>query len=161
MKCAAICSSVVVSIYEGLEVLAENIQDRTGLWLSSMSWAQPILFTENFTRFYILSQGRDIALPEGHPPSTENMALLRLQPPGDSMKPVLNITRIINTLDMLVKRIDRRPTDHGRPFEDVYFLEVCAIPGQSSPELPWIKQLQQAVDKIKHMDVEISVLGCW
>jgi hypothetical protein len=32
MKCAAICSSVVVTIYEGLEVLEENIQDGTGQW---------------------------------------------------------------------------------------------------------------------------------
>lgn len=32
MKCAAICSSVVVTIYEGLEILEENIQDGTGQW---------------------------------------------------------------------------------------------------------------------------------
>lgn len=30
MTCAAICSSVVVTIYDGLEVLEENIQDRAG-----------------------------------------------------------------------------------------------------------------------------------
>lgn len=30
MKCAAICSSVVVTIYEGLEILEEGIQDGPG-----------------------------------------------------------------------------------------------------------------------------------
>lgn len=32
MRCAAICSSVVVTIYEGLEIMEENIQDRAGQW---------------------------------------------------------------------------------------------------------------------------------
>jgi len=147
MKCAAICSSVVVTIYKGLEILAENIQDRT----------------ENFTRFYILSQGQDIALPEGCPLLTESMALLRLQaPPGDSGQPNLDVPRIIGTLDtVVVKRIDRRPSVHGKPFDSVYFLEIGAIPGRNSPDLSWITQLQQAVDRVKCMGVEVSVLGCW
>jgi prephenate dehydratase len=145
MKCAAICSSVVVTIYEGLEVLEENIQDGT----------------ENYTRFYILSHGLDVALPKGCLPSTKSMALLRLQtPPGDP-KSALNIPRVISTLDIIVNRIDRRPSVRGRPFDDVYFLEVGAVPGQTSPELPWTKQLQQAVDRVKCLGVEVSVLGCW
>ncbi|KAF8140167.1 Prephenate dehydratase-domain-containing protein [Boletus edulis] len=145
MKCAAICSSVVVTIYEGLEVLEQNIQDGT----------------ENFTRFYILSQGLDVGLPEGYPQSIECMALLRLQAPGDPVKPTLNIPRAISTLDLIVERIDRRPSVHGRPFDDIYFLEVGAIPGQNSPELSWRKQLQQAVDRVKRMGAEVSALGYW
>ncbi|KAI9572877.1 Prephenate dehydratase-domain-containing protein [Boletus coccyginus] len=146
MRCAAICSSVVVTIYEGLEILEENIQDRT----------------ENFTRFYVLSQGLDVALPEGYPLSTESMALLRVQvPPGDSVKSALNISRVINTLDIIVKRIDRRPSLHGRPFDYVYFLEVGNTPGQNGPNLSWTKQLQEAVDRVKGMGVEVSVLGRW
>jgi hypothetical protein len=89
------------------------------------------------------------------------MALLRLQtPPGDP-KSALNIPRVISTLDIIVNRIDRRPSVRGRPFDDVYFLEVGAVPGQTSPELPWTKQLQQAVDRVKCLGVEVSVLGCW
>ncbi|KAF8560445.1 PDT-domain-containing protein [Imleria badia] len=147
MKCAAICSSVVVTIYEGLEILKENIQDKT----------------ENFTRFYILSQGLDVALPEGYPLSTESMALLRLQAPRDDLtvKPTLNIPGVIGTLELMVNRIDRRPSIRGIPFNDVYFLEVGAITGQNSPEPSWIKQLQQAVDRVKCLGVDVSVLGCW
>lgn len=130
--------------------------------LSSVSCAQPILSTENFTRFHILSQGLDLALPKGCPPSTESMALLRLQaPPGDPVKPTLNIPRVISTLGIIVNRIDRRPSVHGRPFDNVYFLEVGTVPGQTSPELSWTKQLQQAVDRVKSMGVEVSVLGYW
>ncbi|KAH0838383.1 Prephenate dehydratase-domain-containing protein [Lanmaoa asiatica] len=146
MKCAAICSSVVVIIYEGLEILEESIQDGT----------------ENFTRFYILSRGMDVALPEGCPLSSKSMALLRLQaPPGDPAKPMLNIPRVISTLDMIVLRVDRRPSVHGRPFDDVYFLEVSAIPGENNPGRSWIEQLQQTADRVKGMGVEVSILGRW
>lgn len=127
-----------------------------------MLWTQPILSTENFTRFYILSHGLDIALPEGYPLSTENMALLRFQaPPGDPVKPMLNISRIISMLDIIILRIDRRPLVHGKPFDNVYFFEVGAILGKNSPKQLWMKQLEQAVDKIKCMGVEVSILGCW
>jgi len=88
--------------------------------------------------------------------------LLRVQvPPNDPVKPALDISRVISTLDIIVKRIDRRPSLHGGPFDDVYFLEVGTIPGQNSPNLSWTKQLQEAVDRVKGMGVEMSVLGCW
>lgn len=89
------------------------------------------------------------------------MALLRLQAPPGDRKPALNIPRVISTLDIIVNRIDRRPSVHGRPFDDVYFLEVGAVSGKASPQLPWKKQLQQTVDRVECMGVEVSVLGCW
>lgn len=90
------------------------------------------------------------------------MALLQLQvPSGDPVKQMLNIPRVISTLDLIVSRIDRRPSLHAKPFDNVYFLEVGAIPAQNGPERSWTEQLQQAVDKVRGMGVEVSVLGCW
>ena len=90
------------------------------------------------------------------------MALLRLRAPlGGPVKPALNIPRVIGTLEIIVERIDRRPSIRGRLFDDVYFLEVGAIQGQNRPEPSWIKQLQDAVDRVKCMGVEVSVLGHW
>lgn len=90
------------------------------------------------------------------------MALLRFQaPPGSPVKPILNIPSTISALDILILRIDRRPSLHSRPFDNVYFLEVGAIPGQNNPEQSWMEQLEQAVEKVKHMGVEVLVLGCW
>lgn len=131
--------------------------------LSHVSWVQPILSTENFTRFYILSHGLDTSLPERCHLSAENMALLRFQAsPGDPVKkPMLNTSRIISMLDMVILRIDRRPSVHGKPFDNVYFFEVGTVLGKNSPKQLWIKQLEQAVDKIKCMGVEVSILGCW
>lgn len=131
--------------------------------LSSMAWAYPILSTENFTRFYILSQGLDVALPANCALLTQNMAVLRLQmPPDDLVKQTtLNIPRVIGALDLEVPRIDRRPSLHARPFDDVYFLEVGVTAEQKSCGQLWKKQLQQAVDKVRGMGVEVSVLGCW
>lgn len=127
-----------------------------------MLWVQPILPTENFTRFYILSHGLDIALPERSPLSSDCMALLRFQaPPGDPVKPMLNISRVISMLDIIILRIDRRPSVHSRPFDSVYFLEVGAMLGQNSPEQLWAEQVVQVVDKVKCMGVEVEVLGCW
>ncbi|KAG9314446.1 hypothetical protein JVU11DRAFT_5243 [Chiua virens] len=90
------------------------------------------------------------------------MALLRLQLlPCESMKQSLHIPRTIGSLDIDVLRIDRRPSLCTKPFDDVYFLEVGAIPVHNNPERPWKMQLQQAVDKVKSMGVEVSILGWW
>lgn len=141
-KCAAICSSVVVTIYDGLEVLQEGIQDGA----------------ENFTRFYVLSYGPDVPLPADVVLSTQNMALLRIQAPLESSAGRLDIAKAVNTLDLDLLRIDRRPSLHARPFDDVYFLEIGAT---SDNSMEWSDQLQRAVEKVKRSGAEVAVLGVW
>ncbi|KAF9229393.1 PDT-domain-containing protein [Gyrodon lividus] len=145
-KCAAICSSVVVTIYEGLEVLQEGIQDGE----------------ENFTRFYVLSHGLDVALPAAVVLPTQNMALLRLQAPFESEAASrLDIAKAVTTLDLDLVRIDRRPSLHARLFDDVYFLEISATPDNGMEFPSWSDQLQRAVERMKHSGAEVAVLGVW
>ncbi|KAF9240869.1 Prephenate dehydratase-domain-containing protein [Melanogaster broomeanus] len=145
-KCAAICSSVVVTIYDGLEILQEGIQDGE----------------QNCTRFYILSYGLDVALPAGCLLPTENTALLRIQAPSESSTTSkLDIAKAISALDLVVLRIDRRPSLHATLFEDVYFLEIGAAPDIDVERPSWPDQLQQAVERVKHLGVEVAMLGLW
>ena len=115
--------------------------------------------TENFTRFYILAQGLEVALPEKCSLETQGMGLLRLQaPPGSLM---LNIPGVLNTLDLTVLRIDRRPSLYAIPFHDAYFIEVSANSKQNDCGQLWKTVLQQAVDNVRAMGTEVSVLGLW
>ncbi|KAF8844011.1 PDT-domain-containing protein [Paxillus ammoniavirescens] len=111
-KCAAICSSVVATIYDGLEVLQEGIQDGEGGYLA----------------------------------------------PSESSAGRLDIAKAVNTLDLDLLRIDRRPSLHARPFDDVYFLEIGAT---SDNSVEWSDQLQRAVEKVKRSGAEVAVLGVW
>ncbi|KIJ68343.1 hypothetical protein HYDPIDRAFT_82790 [Hydnomerulius pinastri MD-312] len=145
-KCAAICSSVVVTIYKGLEVLQQGIQDGE----------------VNFTRFYILSYEQDVNLPVGHITPLQEQALLRVQSPSDDSVPTLDITKIFHALDVNILRIDRRPSLRSMPFDDVYFLEIGVTQGDHDKiSSSWPDQLHLALDKIKGTGAEVSVLGLW
>ncbi|KAH7883680.1 Prephenate dehydratase-domain-containing protein [Phlebopus sp. FC_14] len=147
-KCAAICSSVVVTIFQGLEVLQNAIQDEEA----------------NFTRFFILSYGLDEAVPPARAPASQHQALLRIYASPDAAISTkrLDVTEVVSTLNLSISRMDRRPSLKASAFDDVYFLEVGSTHmDEVTAGSPWADQLQRALNRVKHIGAEGSVIGFW
>ncbi|KAG2121013.1 Prephenate dehydratase-domain-containing protein [Suillus discolor] len=141
-KSAAICSTVVTSLFPGLEVLHTGIQDGES----------------NMTRFYIVSYGADARVPWQTPPIYQKRALIRLLPDRDSL--AWDFSRAIKALNIPISRIDRRPSLSSPTFHDVYFLEVFAEGGEES-DVTWFDRVNQAVERLKQEGLESTVLGIW
>ncbi|KAG1801523.1 Prephenate dehydratase-domain-containing protein [Suillus plorans] len=141
-KSAAICSTVVTSLFPGLEVLHTGIQDGES----------------NMTRFYIVSYGADARVPWQTPPIDQKRALIRLLPDRDSL--AWDFSRAIKALNIPISRIDRRPSLSSATFHDVYFLEVFAEGGEEG-DVTWFDRVNQAVEKLRQEGLEFTVLGIW
>lgn len=142
LKSAAICSTVVTSLFPGLEVLRTGIQDGES----------------NMTRFYIVSYGVDVQVPWQTPPAYQKRALIRLLPDRDSV--AWDFSRAIKALGIPISRIDRRPSLHSATFHDVYFLEVYAEGGKES-DVTWFDCVNQAVERLRQAGLKSTVLGIW
>ncbi|KAI6005284.1 Prephenate dehydratase-domain-containing protein [Pisolithus orientalis] len=144
-RCAAICSSIVTTVFEGLEVLLDSIQDGEA----------------NSTRFYIVSHGSDSTLPPSRISPVRREALLRTstsqESHGTSECKRLNFVKFIKALDLEILRVDRRPALHALTFRDVYFLEVGDIGGNT----PWSEKLSQALQRATYPGIEVTLLGKW
>ncbi|KAL4064921.1 Prephenate dehydratase-domain-containing protein [Scleroderma yunnanense] len=148
--CAAICSSIIVTIYKNLEVLQEGIQDGEG----------------NSTRFFILTNGSDRGFPPDRIPPAQRQALIRIdglagnQTTRKSKR--VDIRRVIDTLDLDILRIDRRPALHVSTFQDIYFLEVGDMGSDDeNGALPWLEKFSQAKGRLEAAGVESTLLGHW
>lgn len=164
-KCAAICSSIVVTIYENLQVLQEGIQDGEGhssTFISTTCSAHNDSIG-NSTRFFILSHGSDRAFPPDRILPVQNQALIRIEPLSGSAvtqkSKRVDIRRVINTLDLDILRIDRRPALHVPTFQDVYFLEVGS--DKKGGTVQWLEELLQGIGKLGYAGIEASLLGHW
>ncbi|KAG2044740.1 Prephenate dehydratase-domain-containing protein [Suillus americanus] len=141
-KSAAICSTVVTSLFPGLEVLRTGIQDGES----------------NITRFYVVSYGMDVGIPWQTPPTYQKRALIRLLPDRDSV--AWDSSRAIKALNIPISRIDRRPSLYSATFHDVYFFEVYAEGGKES-DVAWFDCVNQAVERLRQAGLESTVLGIW
>ncbi|KAG1755182.1 Prephenate dehydratase-domain-containing protein [Suillus paluster] len=142
LKSAAICSTVVTSLFRDLEVLRTGIQDGES----------------NTTRFYIVSYGTDARVPWKSPPTYQRRALIRLLP--DRSSGAWDASRAIKALNMPISRIDRRPSLGSNTFHDAYFLEVYAEGGQED-DISWFDCVNQAVERLRRAGFESTVLGMW
>ncbi|OAX44714.1 PDT-domain-containing protein [Rhizopogon vinicolor AM-OR11-026] len=142
LKTAAICSTVVTSLFHGLEVLRTGIQDGES----------------NTTRFYIVSYGGDVLVPWITPPPCQKRALIRVLPASSSG--AWDTSRAIKAVNLPISRIDRRPSLCSKTFRDVYFLEVYAEAGQEN-DVPWFDCVNQAVERLRQASLESTVLGIW
>ncbi|KAJ6623409.1 Prephenate dehydratase-domain-containing protein [Mycena sp. CBHHK59/15] len=143
---AAICSKLCATVFDGLDVLFEGIQDQKS----------------NFTRFYVLTASKDVRLP---PPSSPIMGqtrcLVRLSSARDPSSPPVSITQLLSALAMTVSRLDRRPQiDNTVPFRDLYFAELERASGVNT-DTPWMPDIQQAMDRVRAAGGHIDLLGIW
>ncbi|KAG6337335.1 hypothetical protein ID866_1760 [Astraeus odoratus] len=147
-KCAAICSSIVVTIFEGLEVLQEGIQGGKG----------------NSTRFFIVTHGSNTTLPLSCELPVQKQALLRVSAPlveatAEQASTGVNLRKVINAFELDVLRIDRRPALCAPTFQDIYFFEIEDT--EKNDDLTWAKKVLQVVKRVKCVGVEVSLLGHW
>ncbi|KAH7104457.1 PDT-domain-containing protein [Auriculariales sp. MPI-PUGE-AT-0066] len=98
---AAICSRIVVSLYPGLQILRQSIQDQG----------------DNFTRFLHLSTA-DSKLTGSN--ASENRAILRIELPSTTA----DVFSVLCALQLPVIKLDRRPSLASEPFHDSYLVEV-------------------------------------
>jgi len=156
-KCAAICSSIVATVFDGLEILREGIQDAEA----------------NFTRFYILSTTlafEHIPPPKDGPPKH---ALVRLSSSGMAtsvdMHSAPTITQLLIALKLSAIRIDRRPSSYPVPFHDVYLVELQQNLKDGDTEKGlhkviephWISEVKAGLDRVKDIGGEAILLGVW
>ncbi|KAG2072752.1 PDT-domain-containing protein [Suillus decipiens] len=142
LKSAAICSTVVTSLFPGLDVLRTGIQDGES----------------NMTRFYIVSYGLDARVPWQTPPAYQKRALIRLLPDRDSV--AWDFSRAIKALSIPISRVDRRPSLYSATFHDVYYLEVYDEGGKES-DVAWFDCVNQAVERLRQAGLKSTVLGVW
>jgi len=154
-ECAAICSNLCATIFEGLEILYEGIQNEK----------------LNSTRFYIFAVNRDIDIT---PPAEvlRKCALVRIScklPTTSSIDTPGNITQLLAALGLCVTRIDRRPSLHLIPFHDVYFVELeegntnRAVRNGDGVrnDKSWMKAVEDGIQHVIEIGAEAQFLGSW
>ncbi|KAH7931094.1 PDT-domain-containing protein [Leucogyrophana mollusca] len=151
LKCGAICSQVVTTIMDGLEVLSEGIQDED----------------TNFTRFYVLSWGKSTTIPPPVPDLSQPRALVRLSyPPEKHFKfapKSQDLTPLLVALGLCITRIDRRPSTYSIPFHDVFFVEATGdeLAEDAEEDISWTEKVRQGVERVKQAGGEVCVIGTW
>jgi len=153
---AAIASKLSATLFHGLQVLYEGIQDENS----------------NFTRFYVLGKSLDAEIPSSPVDEVRpSRGLFRIHcshSTRDGDKPP-TITRLLDVLNLRVTRVDRRPLLGAKSFEDVYFVEVEDegvaeySPGCNGNgfTLPWGRRLEVAKGSVVEAGGEVVLLGSW
>ncbi|KAJ7489925.1 Prephenate dehydratase-domain-containing protein [Mycena galericulata] len=144
---AAICSKLCATIFDGLEILFEGIQNRKSMF------SPP-----NFTRFYVLSATPVAELPPWpFPVLGLPRCLVRLSSRHEttSTSPGPALTQILAALAMTVSRIDRRPyLDSEVLFHNVYFVELERGDGP-------ISDIHRAIERVGTLGWNAHLLGIW
>jgi len=153
-KCAAICSSIIATIFGDLEVLHEGIQDAQA----------------NFTRFYILSRTLTFEhlLPAKDAPSKRALVRLSSSPvtlSHDMGHSAPTITQFLIALKLSAIRIDRRPSSYPVPFHDVYLVELQHDIGDGTTAQqdmqPWVLEVEAGLERVRNIGGEAVLLGIW
>ncbi|KAJ7172700.1 Prephenate dehydratase-domain-containing protein [Mycena filopes] len=138
---AAICSKLCATVFDGLEILFEGIQDQNS----------------NFTRFYVISGAQVTELPS--PPPEKTRCLIRLSSRTDAF-PAPAITQLLTALAIPVSRLDRRPQlENARLFHDVYFAEL--VSGEGDNLDGWLADIERGIERIRTAGGEADLLGTW
>jgi len=153
-ECAAICSNLCATVFDGLKVLYEGIQNEK----------------VNSTRFYILAANRDVIILPPPVEAQRKRALVRItcKLPATTSKGIAgNIAQLLVALGLYVTRVDRRPSFHPVPFTDVYFVELeehrigPVRNGDEENDGLWIKEVEEGVQHVIEIGAEAQFLGSW
>ncbi|KAL0951063.1 hypothetical protein HGRIS_007802 [Hohenbuehelia grisea] len=152
---AAICSKLCASLFEGVVVLREGIQDTN----------------DNYTRFFVIggSDAADLRVPS----PSHFKALVCLQtgpsPSGTSEAPSRSdILPLLSALQLPTIRIDRRPprSNAETPGRDMYFVELqedghSADKDDVLKEREWSAKVDAALKRVQAAGGEVTLLGTW
>lgn len=143
---AAVCSKICADLYDGLEVLAEGIQDVNCEYISKFNSDTNRTRSANLTRFMVLGSNREACLP-GSKGVIWRRGLIRVRVgKGCAVEPV------VRKVGMRVRQLDRRPSLSGGG--DEYFVEVEAEEKVESGE--WEERVRGAAEGVQGI-----VLGVW
>ncbi|PPQ85887.1 hypothetical protein CVT25_015829 [Psilocybe cyanescens] len=148
--CAAICSSICTTLFEGLEILFTGIQNERS----------------NFTRFFIVAYSQSAELPSITKSNYHLKGLIRISIPiPQAAEPESNRTRgiveYLKLLDVFTTRIDRRPALDATPFSSVYFIELQGNKTNGTTFDSWARELEQSTSKINRDGGDASLMGVW
>ncbi|TFK41061.1 Prephenate dehydratase-domain-containing protein [Crucibulum laeve] len=141
-NCAAICSKICAHIFEGLEVLREGIQKEA----------------LNFTRFYIITRSQNTPTPPLLLMTCSRTALLRLTAPLHSARHGTLLSHL-NSLQLNVIRIDRRPLANSISFHDMYYVEIRG--NSDGNEDSWVLVVNTALQRVRSSGGEVDLAGIW
>jgi len=153
---AAIASKLSATLFDGLEVLQESIQNENS----------------NFTRFFVLTDSLDGELPS---PSTElrpSRALFRINSRRSTVDGAGSptITQLLDALQLRVTRVDRRPCLDAKSLNaSVYFVEVeddesldhISRHNRFGTSVSWAMRLKMAGANVVEAGGDIVLLGRW
>ncbi|RDB29511.1 P-protein [Hypsizygus marmoreus] len=149
---AAICSRVCATLFDGLSVLHEGIQNETA----------------NFTRFYIICKDQETTITPQVPRTPRSQALVRISPqlPSSTASSVVisppSISRLLSALQINIIRIDRRPSLGGIPFHDTYLVELQEEPSvERDTESSWLAEVVKAVQRVEEAGGIAHLIGFW
>ena len=188
-KSAAICSATCATVFDGLEVLCEGVQNVDSMSARlrvrlrrSANWNHDR--TANRTRFYVISYSPESQLPSAFRAPVPKRALVRISlkpapdptngdtPASSGPAPPRNrlvhlvMGTLLTTFGLPTSRIDRRPSLSDIPFDDVYFVELEAsssVPHeehQVASEALW-DRVKIGLERIKALGGEAAILGVW
>jgi len=140
---AAICSSLCVKLYDGLDVLCEGIQNGP----------------ENVTRFFILCDSSSAVLPGSSTKRVVQRALLRLSTQPTCRNTASTLLPLLKSISLSVARIDRRPSLSKHLFHDVYFVEL--VSEAEIDQRSWTQAVEKDIESIRTTGGQVDLLGVW
>ncbi|KAF8168006.1 Prephenate dehydratase-domain-containing protein [Crassisporium funariophilum] len=146
--CAAICSRICATLFDGLEVLFTGIQNQQS----------------NFTRFFVVAHTRQTTLPPVLKNNCQTKALIRLSsplPPSTEARGpcAFDVTKYLKILDLSTSRIDRRPSLDSVAFRDIYFIEVIGCGKELLDS--WTRDVEKGVARMRSLGGEVTLVGVW
>jgi len=148
--CAAICSAVCATLFDGLEVLFTGIQNQQS----------------NFTRFYVIAKNSQAVMPPILDTTIEKKALIHLSAHSPCSVDAcdshpLNVMKCLKALDLYTTSIDRRPAPNSLPFQNVYLVEVSGCDREYASIESWIADVERAILRVRNVDGEAKLVGVW
>jgi prephenate dehydratase len=154
--CAAICSKLCASLFCGLDILQEGIEE--GWLVTLFHWLDLTVGIGNYTRFLILKKNRDDTVPMLFKADPCYRAIFRIY--IDT-----NLGRVFEFFaDMTITRIDRRPNPKAAPFHSIYFLEVekgTMLSISTYTYESWAATVDSTAQSVKQAGYNADVIGIW
>lgn len=156
-NCAAIASKICATLFNGLTVQYEGIQNEAGWSAALPSQPQTYAILVNLTRFYIVVKDRKASFPSWL--ATEpHHALVQISTKTSNTGAY--ISQLVSALKLNVTRLDRRPAITTVQFHDTYLVELQDTDRHRS-DLEWTSEVDRAVERVETAGGDARLVGLW